>query len=177
MDDNRNGFQAAGRAVLTARQDMDHAAEDATGVAMDAVGLIALGLAVAECDATPTDPVTRDLAPARLWHKDPARRRERAQLLRELAHILDGDVPPTAHDLASCLPDGMGDGLALAALEDRARSRVSCVDASPSQLAHMLIGPQRDGRLVQCVRFLKREALRLFSLESQPRDKGPDART
>ncbi|MGQ0628148.1 MAG: hypothetical protein ACT4PL_08635 [Phycisphaerales bacterium] len=79
---------------------------DAAGIAVDAVGLIAAGLRLADGDGCHGEPVTRHLVPARLWHADAARRAERADTLRRIADVLDGPHAPTEADLLDTMPDG-----------------------------------------------------------------------
>lgn len=176
MTDQNPGSQAANvpaRALLAVRQDFECAADDAGGIALDGFAFIAKGLRLIDGTGAHDDDVTRHLAPARLWHPDAAQRRARAELLRELVDVLEGDEAPTAETLERCIPDTMKDVLLSRALESRTRQRLGTIDLpTRSQLesihrsAFTKGGASRFLRMAKAIKFGA-----LFMLRTRHRDK------
>lgn len=150
----------ASRAMLAVRDDLEGAAADAVAVATDGFAFIVKGLRLIDGTGTHDDDVTRHLASARLWPSDAAQRRDRAELLRGLAGVLEGDVPPTAETLESIIPDALKDRLLTLALESRASARLAGINL-PSraqlQVLHESMfstgGVDRFLRLLKTIKF------------------------
>ncbi len=159
MIDAHFGSQAAhlpARALLAVRQDFENAADEAGGIALDGFALIGKGLRLIDGTGSHDDDTTRHLAPARLWASGAAQRRARAELLRELADVLEGDESPTAETLEWCIPDAMKDVLLARSLESHARARLASTDIpSRSQLAAVHRSTFTKGRASRFVRMVK----------------------
>jgi hypothetical protein len=176
MNDAHLGSQAAhlpARALLSVRQDSERAAADAGGIALDGFALVAKGLRLIEGTGTHDDDVTRHLAPARLWHPDAAQRLTRAELLRELADVLEGDEAPTAETLERCIPDTFKDRLLRLALESRLRARLGTIDlpsrAQLEALHRSAFSKWGASRFLRALKGIKFGAV--FMLRTQHRDK------
>jgi hypothetical protein len=96
----RIALDAAGHAAA----DMARTGRDAGALILDGLAVVAKGLRILDGDGAHDDPAPGDHAPSRLWHPDPQRRSERADLLRALAATIEADAPPTADDLVECVP-------------------------------------------------------------------------
>jgi hypothetical protein len=116
-------------AARTVAADLSAMERDSAGIAVDAVGLIAAGLRLADGDGVHGEPVTRHIVTARLWHADAARRAERADVLRRLADVLEGPHAPTDADLLATIPDGWRARTLEATAADVLRRRVDEAEA------------------------------------------------
>ncbi len=156
-------------ASRTTAADLATIERESTGILVDAVGLVAAGLRLADGGGAHGDGTPRHLAAERLWHADPARRRERAELLRAIADLLDTDTPPTDADLIAAMPHGWVVRVIELSSADVLRRRVSATEAHEGLTREQfrkrnaaLVGSVHPGRFSRLLSTIKAVAFTAF---------------